>query len=74
MLTFLWRFLKSVTTLSGWGLPSLGGDQSLLGGEFCSGCDTPPWVQAGLPKKGQSPSIEGRPHTQKVVTYLKKYS
>ena len=63
--------MKSVTTLYGWSLPSLSGDQTLLGGEFCLGGVDPPWVQAGLPKKGLSPSIEGRSHTQKFVTDLK---
>ena len=30
------------------------------------------WVWAGLPKKGLSPPIiEGRPHTQRVVTEFK---
>ena len=33
--TFSWKFLKSVTTLFGRGLPSLGGDHPFLGGEFC---------------------------------------
>ena len=51
-LTFSWRFLKSVTILCGWVLPSLGGDQPLLGGEFCLGGVDPRWVKAGIPKKG----------------------
>ena len=48
----------------------LGGDQPLLGGEFCLGGVDPPWVKAGLPKKGLSPPIEGRSYTQKLVTDL----
>ena len=63
--------MKSVTILCGWVLPSLGGDQPLLGGEFCLGGVDPPWVKAGLPKKGLSPPIEGRSYTQKLVTDLK---
>ena len=59
--------LKSVTTLRGWGLPSLGDYQHFLGVEFCLGGVGKPWVWAGLPKKGLSPPIEGRSHTQKVV-------
>ena len=49
--TFSWRFLKSVTTLFGWGLPSLGSDQPILDSEFCLNGVDPPWVQADLPKK-----------------------
>ena len=63
--------MKSVTTLYGWSLPSLSGDQTLLGGEFCLGGVDPPWVQTGLPKKGFSSPIEVRLHSQKVVTDFK---
>ena len=51
---FSGKLLKSVTTLCGWGLPSLGGDQ-FLGGEFCLGGIAPPWVWAGRPKTDLSP-------------------
>ena len=61
----------SVIILCGWDLSTLGGYQPFLGGEFCLGGLVPPWVQAGVPKKGISPPIEGRSHTQKVVTDLK---
>ena len=64
---------KSVTTLCGWGLASLAGEQPFLGGEFCLGGVAPSSVWAGLPKKGFSLPIEERPHPQRVVTDFKNH-
>ena len=43
----------------------------LFGGEFCLGDVATPWILAGLPKKGLSPTIEGMPHTQTPVMSMK---
>ena len=48
--------LKSVTTLAGRVLPS-------LGGKFIFDGVSPPWILAGIPKKGLSPPIEDKAQT-----------
>ena len=45
---------------SRWILPTLGGGKPFLGGEFCMGGVDPPWLLAGIPKKGLSPPIEDK--------------
>ena len=55
--------MEAVTTLSGWVLPSLSGGKPFFGSEFCLGGAAPPWLLAGIPKKGLSPRIEGKAHT-----------
>ena len=60
MLAFSCSFLKAVTNLSGWVQPSLGGGNPFLGGEICLGGVAPPWLLAGIPKKGLSPTIDNK--------------
>ena len=60
-----------MTTFSGWDLPYLGGDQLILGGEFCLGGIAPHWGWTGLRKKCLSLPIEGRPPKQRVVAYFR---
>ena len=39
-------------------MPSLGGGEPFLVGDFCLGGVAPPWLLAGIPKKGLSPPID----------------